>query len=139
MKTHGLYLNGRFTRPSRETIAVENPATGEALGQVSMATREQVRQAIVDAHSAFNGWRNLPAMKRGDYLLAIAAELEKRKEEIARTVTQENGKPIAQGRGEVAVSIDHLRWFAEEARRAYGRVIPNQVAGKRHIVIKTPV
>jgi succinate-semialdehyde dehydrogenase/glutarate-semialdehyde dehydrogenase len=139
MKTHGLYLNGRFTRPSRETIAVENPATGEALGQVSMATREQVRQAIVDAHSAFNGWRNLPAMKRGDYLLAIAAELEKRKEEIARTVTQENGKPIAQGRGEVAVSIDHLRWFAEEARRAYGRVIPNQVAGKRHIVIKTAV
>jgi succinate-semialdehyde dehydrogenase/glutarate-semialdehyde dehydrogenase len=139
MKTHGLYLNGRFTQPSRETIVVENPATGDTIGRVSMATREQVRQAIADAHGAFASWRALPAIKRGDYLLAIAAELERRKEEIARTVTQENGKPIAQGRVEVDVSIDHLRWFAEEARRAYGRVIPNQVVGKRHVVIKTPV
>jgi succinate-semialdehyde dehydrogenase/glutarate-semialdehyde dehydrogenase len=76
---------------------------------------------------------------RADYLLAIAAELGRRSEEIARIVTTENGKPLAQGRGEVAVSIDHLRWFAEEARRAYGRIIPNQVAGKRHLVIKSPV
>src|SRR5689334_16803137 len=99
MKTHGLYLNGRFAEPSRETIGVENPATGERLGRVSMATREQVRQAIADAHAAFASWRALPAMKRADYLLAIAAELERRKEEIGRTATQENGKPIAQGRG----------------------------------------
>src|SRR5258708_36688604 len=51
----------------------------------------------------------------------------------------ENGKPLAQSEGEVAMSVDHLRWFAEEARRVYGRVVPNQVEGKRHLVIKTPI
>src|SRR4029079_6311620 len=51
----------------------------------------------------------------------------------------ENGKPLAQSVGEVAMSVDHLRWFAEAGRRGYGRIIPNQVAGKRHLVVKTPV
>src|SRR5207245_2132740 len=54
-------------------------------------------------------------------------------------ITLENGKPLAQSEGEVAMSLDHLRWFAEEARRAYGRIIPPQVEGKRHLVFKTPI
>src|SRR5438874_11443076 len=65
--------------------------------------------------------------------------MNRRAEEIAHTMTLENGKPISQSRTEVAVAVDHLRWFAEECRRAYGRVIPNQVAGKRNLVIKQPV
>lgn len=98
-----------------------------------------VRQALEDAGTASKSWGALTAKARGDYLLAIAAELQKRMDEVARTITLENGKPLAQSKGEVAMSIDHLRWFAEEARRGYGRVIPNQVAGKRHLVIKSPV
>src|SRR6185437_2029011 len=64
---------------------------------------------------------------------------EKRRDEIARTITLENGKPLAQSVGEVAGTVDHLHWFAEEARRSYGRIVPNQVEGKRHMVIKSPI
>lgn len=120
-------------------IEVINPATGEVIATVPTVTREQVKRALDDAQAAFEPWRKLPAKVRADYLLAAAAELNRRSEEIARLVTQENGKPLSQGRTEVAVSVDHLRWFAEECRRGYGRVIPNQVAGKRHLVIKVPV
>ena len=76
---------------------------------------------------------------RGVYLSRLADALDGRREELARTITLENGKPLAQSRGEVAMSVDHLRWFAGEAGRAYGRVVPNQVPGKRHLVLRTPV
>ncbi len=69
----------------------------------------------------------------------IASELHRRREEIARLITLENGKPLTQSQGEVAMATDHLRWFAEEARRAYGRVIPHQVDEKRHLVLRTPI
>jgi succinate-semialdehyde dehydrogenase / glutarate-semialdehyde dehydrogenase len=98
-----------------------------------------MRQALTDAQLAMKSWRELPAKSRGDFLLAVAAELQRRGEEIARTITRENGKPLAQSKGEVAMSVDHLRWFAEEGRRAYGRIIPHQTPGKRHLVIKSPI
>ena len=65
--------------------------------------------------------------------------MEKRRDEIARTITLENGKPLAQSLGEIAMSVDHLRWFAEEARRCYGRIVPHQTDGKRNLVVKTPI
>ena len=73
------------------------------------------------------------------YLMKIANILERRGEEIARTITLENGKPLAQSKGELGMTVDHLRWFAGEAGRAYGRVVANQVVGKRHMVVRTPV
>jgi succinate-semialdehyde dehydrogenase/glutarate-semialdehyde dehydrogenase len=69
----------------------------------------------------------------------VADELVQRKAEIARTITLENGKPLAQSEGEVGMAADHLRWFAEEARRIYGRSVPQQVQGKRHLIVKTPI
>ena len=138
METRGLYLNGKFVTPA-QSLTVINPANGEPLAKVATIEREGVRQAITDAHAAFGAWRELPAKSRGDHLLAVANELQKRADEVARVITQENGKPLAQSKGEVAMSIDHLRWFAEEGKRAYGRIIPNQVAGKRNLVIKTPI
>ena len=138
MDIRPLYLNGRFvTTPA--PLAVVNPATGETFAQVSTADRAQVRQAVADAGAALEAWRDTTAKTRGDFLLGIAAELDRRRDEIARLITLENGKPLAQSKGEVAMSVDHLRWFAEEGRRAYGRTIPHQVAGKRHLVIKSPV
>src|SRR4029077_12567973 len=92
-----------------------------------------------DAHEAFSHWRQLPGKARGDFLHQIAAEVQRRRDEIARLMTLENGKPLTQSQGEVAMSIDHLTWFAEEARRAYGRTVPNQVEGKRHLIVKTPM
>lgn len=133
-----LYLNGRFVG-SESMLTVINPATGESAGQVCTADRPQVQKALSDAQSALPAWRTLTAKARGDFMLAVAAELQRRGEEVARLITIENGKPLAQSKGEVAMSIDHLRWFAEEGRRAYGRVIPHQTAGKRHLVLKQGV
>lgn len=138
MKTYPLYLNGKWVQGDT-SIPVVDPATGEAFAEVATVDRNGVKQALEDAQSALAGWRSLTGMQRGDHLLAIAEEVRKRSEEIARVMTMENGKALVESRGEVNVTIDHLRWFAEEARRAYGRVVPHQMTGKRHLVLKSPV
>ncbi|HWX23213.1 MAG TPA: NAD-dependent succinate-semialdehyde dehydrogenase [Candidatus Binatia bacterium] len=138
MKVHPLYLNGKWVSTAF-TLRVVNPATNEPFAEVCAVKRDAVAQVIQDAHAASAGWRRLTGKARGEYLRKIADELERRRDEIARTITLENGKPLAQSLGEVAMSVDHLRWFAEEARRAYGRIVPQQADGKRHLVIKTPV
>ena len=138
MKTYPLYLNGEFVT-SEPAVSVVNPATGEPFAKLSTISRARVAQAINDAHAAFAGWRKQTGKARGDFLHKIAAEVERRKDEIARLITMENGKPLAQSLGEIGMTLDHLRWFAEEARRAYGRIVPNQVDGKRHMVIKSPL
>lgn len=138
MKTFPLYLNGQFVRTGK-TLRVVNPSTTEVFAEVCTVDRAAVAQAIADAHSAYQSWRALPGKARGAFLHKIADEVERRRDEIARAITQENGKPLAQSVGEMAMTVDHLRWFAEEARRAYGRIVPNQVDGKRHLVIKTPM
>lgn len=138
MKTHPLFLNGEFIT-TEQTISVNNPANGEAFAKMCVVDRSRVAQAVKDAHAAFAGWRALTAKARGEYLHKIADELEKRRDEIARTITQENGKPFAQSQGEMALTIDHLHWFAEEGKRGYGRVIPHQTDGKRNMVVKTPI
>ena len=138
MKTYPVYLNGDWVTTANAKPVV-NPATGEAFAAISLIDRGRVAQALSDGHAAFAGWRKLTGKARGAFLHRIADQLELRRDEIARTITLENGKPLAQSLGEVAMAADHLRWFAEEARRAYGRVVPNQVDGKRHLVIKAPL
>lgn len=133
-----LYLNGEW-QDSGEPLAVADPATGEVFARVATVRPAGVRRALDDAAVALPGWRGLTGKERGQHLHGIADAVEARADEIARTITRENGKPLAQSRGEVGMTVDHLQWFAEEARRAYGRVIPPQVEGKRHVVIKQPV
>ncbi|MGH8023889.1 MAG: NAD-dependent succinate-semialdehyde dehydrogenase [Limisphaerales bacterium] len=138
MKTYPLYLNGQFVT-TKKTIRVVNPATTEVFAEVCAIDRPVVAQAVKDAHAAFPGWRALTGKARGEFLKKIADELERRGEEFARIITMENGKTLAESRSETAGSVDHLRWFAEEARRAYGRIIPHQTDGKRHLAIKSPM
>lgn len=138
MKRYPLYLNGEWVSDGPE-VAVRNPSTGEPFATVTTVNRERVAQAITDAHQAFLAWRRQTGKARGEFLEKIADLLEQRREEVARLITLENGKPLAQSNAELAMTLDHLRWFAGEARRAYGRVVPHQVEGKRHLVIKTPV
>jgi len=138
MKISSLYLNGQWVQ-TQTTIRVVNPATGEAFAEVCTVNRAAVKQAIADAHAAFQGWRKLTGKARGEFLRNIADQLNRRRDEIARTISLENGKPLAQGLGEVAMTVDHLQWFAEEARRAYGRTVPHQTDGKRHVIVKTPI
>jgi succinate-semialdehyde dehydrogenase/glutarate-semialdehyde dehydrogenase len=138
MKEYPVYLNGEL-KICEETYPVHNPATGEAFARMSCVGREEVAQAIKDAYAAFQHLRPMTGKGRGELLHNIANELHRRRDEAARLITMENGKPLTQSQGEVAMAVDHLRWFAEEARRAYGRVVPHQVEEKRHLVIKVPV
>ncbi len=138
MKTHPLYLNGDFV-VTEETMPVLNPANGEIVARVSVVGRGRVAEALTDAANAFAIWRTVTSKSRGELLARIADELERRRGEIARVITLESGKPLAQSLGEVAMAVAHFRWFAEEARRSYGRVLPPMVDGKRHLVIKSPV
>ncbi len=133
-----LYLNGQWST-SGDPLEVFNPSTCESLGHIATIDRDGMRRAIDDAYSAWPKWRSETGKQRGDYLRRIADGVAIRADEIARTITLENGKPLAQSRGEVAMTIDHLQWFAEEARRAYGRVVPQQAPGKRHLVLKQSV
>jgi succinate-semialdehyde dehydrogenase/glutarate-semialdehyde dehydrogenase len=138
MKTYSVYLNGELTITDK-VYEVTNPAKGDVLAKMSTVDRAAVAKAIQDAHTAFLAWRNLPGKKRGELLRQIANEVQRRRDEIARIITLENGKPLTQSEGEVAMTVDHLTWFAEEARRGYGRLVPHQVEGKRHLVVKTPI
>jgi succinate-semialdehyde dehydrogenase / glutarate-semialdehyde dehydrogenase len=137
-KPRRVYIDGKWIATGEE-IGVVNPATGEAFALVATVKREHVQLALEAAHDALGAWRTKTAKERGAMLNRVADELVKRADEIARTITLENGKPLAQSRGEVAMSEDHLRWFAEEGRRAYGRVIPHQAQGRRNLVVKTPI
>ncbi len=137
-KVAPVYIKGNFEVMAR-TLPIVNPATGKVVACMSVVERSLVAEAINAAHEAFQSWRRLTADQRGGYLRTIALGLEERAEEMARMITVENGKPLEQSKAEVALSVEHLRWFAEEGRRAYGRIIPNQAAHKRNLVVKTPV
>jgi succinate-semialdehyde dehydrogenase/glutarate-semialdehyde dehydrogenase len=138
MKTYPVYLNGELTI-TENTYPVKNPATEEVFARMCRVDRAAVARAFEDAQAAFSSWRQIPGKGRGEFLNRIADELETRREPIARLITLENGKPLTQSQGEVALSVDHLRWFAEEAKRIYGRVVPHQVEDKRHLVIRNPI
>ena len=133
-----LYLNGQWVT-SDAPLPVVDPATGSVVARVATVGREEVAQAIAAAAEAWATWRQVPGRQRGAYLGKIADSLERHSEEIARTITLENGKPLPQSRGEVAMTVDHLQWYAGEAQRIYGRVVPQQVPGKRHLVIRSPI
>ncbi len=138
MQTHRIYLNNRWEEGD-DSFSVTDPGTGKSFATVTAIGADRTRQAIADAHAAFASWRHTMARDRADYLLAIAQGLKARSNEIARTIVRENGKPLAQAQAEMRATIDHFRWFAEEARRIYGRVVPQQDRGKRHMVMQVPV
>ena len=138
LKSYKVYLGGKWIATGEE-IPVTNPATGEPFARVSALSREHIRSALEAAQASFSAWRATTARERGALLHRVADEVNRRADEIARIITLENGKPLAQSRGEVAMTEDHLRWFAEEGRRAYGRVIPHQVLGKRNLTVKAPI
>jgi succinate-semialdehyde dehydrogenase / glutarate-semialdehyde dehydrogenase len=132
------YIAGKWVETG-EWIHVKDPATGEEFAQVAAVGRDRVRGSLEAAQAAFPAWRSATAKERGMFLHRVADEVHKRADEIAITITRENGKPLAQSKGEVAMTEDHLHWFAEEGRRAYGRWIPHQVPGRRNLAIKTPI
>ncbi|WP_433825262.1 NAD-dependent succinate-semialdehyde dehydrogenase [Actinoplanes sp. CA-015351] len=119
-----LYIDGSFLT-DRPTAPVLNPATEEVIGQVPLATPEDIDRAIAAAVRGFAVWRKTPIAERTRILLKAADLLVSRADHVARVMTCEQGKPLAEARGEVLRVAGALRWDAEDARRAYGRIIPS--------------
>ena len=120
-------------------IEVTNPATGGLIGRVPETGLEGVREAIEAAHASFGIWRTTLAGDRAQLLKRIHASVLQHQEPLARLLTLEQGKPLSEARAEIAYAASYFEWFAEEARRTYGEVIPTQRADRRMLVIKEPV
>ncbi len=133
-----LYLGGEWWSGA-ESFPVPDPGNGTVVDTVASAGAAEARRAIDAAAKALPLWRDTTGKERGRFLRRAAEILARRSEEIAETITRENGKALSESLAEVGATIDHLEWFSEEARRGYGRTIPNQAPGKRHIVIRQPV
>src|SRR5437764_5326709 len=135
-----LFINGEWVNSSSgKTLAVENPATEETIADVSSGTRVDCRRAIAAAIEAMKTWMKLTPYDRAKVLKKTADLMRERADALARTMTMEQGKPLAEAKGEVMHSADTFEWFAEEGKRAYGQVIPQSAANKRHLTIKHPV
>src|SRR6185312_9026467 len=121
------------------TLSVINPATEEVLAEMAYGGRAETRRALEAAHRAMPAWMKLTAWDRAKILKKTGELMRERADAIARTLTMEQGKPLAESKAEVLHSADTFEWFAEEGKRAYGQLIPNSVPGKRHVTVKHPV
>ena len=131
----GEWVNGE----GGDSIEVVNPATGEVIGTVAKAATSDLDRALAASDSAFRVWRKVPAVERSRLLRRAAEIVRERADDIARTVTTEQGKPLAEAKGEVLSCADVLDWSAEEARRIYGRLIPPRADGVNQRVLREPV
>jgi acyl-CoA reductase-like NAD-dependent aldehyde dehydrogenase len=121
------------------TWDVLNPATEELIRSVPFGDGEDCRTAIQAAAAAFPAWSGATAYERGSALKRAAALMREQNEKLAHTTVLESGKPLVQAKGEWKVAADLFEWFAEEAKRAYGRWVPARDAARRQLVIKQPV
>lgn len=135
-----LYIDGHFVEAgARQTLAVTDPATLERLGDLPCATAQDLDAAVAAADKAFAQWRHSSPMDRSAVLRKTAELLRSRLEVIARGITRDNGKPLADARAEVLNSAEHVEWHAEECRRIYGRVVPARDPRVRQMVVREPV
>ena len=134
------WINGTWcdARDGR-TTNIYNPATGEMLGQVPLMGAEETRKAITAASHALPAWRALTAKERAKLLHNWFELIMQNKEQLARIMTLEQGKPLAEARGEIGYGASFVEWFAEEAKRIYGDLLPAPVASQRLLVVKQPV
>ncbi len=121
------------------TCEVLDPATGQVLGNVPDMGMAETRRAIEAAAAAFPAWAAKTAKERSQVLCRLHQAMMDNQEDLARLLTAEQGKPLAEARGEIAYSAAYVQWFAEEARRMYGDVIPGHAADKRIVVVRQPV
>ena len=133
------YIGGHWMQATADSIAVDDPATGEAIGSVPKFGRAETRLAIDAAAAAFPAWRARTGKERALILRRWFDLILMNQEDLAKLMTLEQGKPLAESRAEVAYGASFIEWFAEEAKRAYGDTIPSHARDKRIIVIKQPI
>ena len=135
-----LLVDGEWRRGrSGRVLTVVNPADGQPLDALALASAQDLQDALAASARGFEAWRQVPAQERCQRLERGVARLRERSETIARLLTLEQGKPLAEARMECAMAADLVKWYAEEARRTYGRIIPARTPGSRMDVHKSPV
>lgn len=133
-------INGRWRDASgKETLAVTNPANGQPLGNVPKMGAGETREAIDAAARALPAWRALTAKERSSILRRWFELMMEHQDDLARLMTLEQGKPLAEAKGEISYAASFIEWFAEEGKRIYGDTIPGHQADKRLLVIKQPI
>ena len=135
-----LFINGHWREgATQRVLPVDNPATGHPIGEVACAEVPDLEEVAVAAANGFQVWRRMSAFERYKIMRKAATLLRDRIELIAHLMTQEQGKPLAEARIEINAGADTIDWFAEEGRRAYGRVIPARQEGVYQLVVQEPV
>ena len=130
---------GWLDADSGESIVIRNPATGETLGTVPKMGAAETRRAIDAANAALPGWRAKTAGERAKLLRRWHELMLTHQDDLALIMTSEQGKPLAEAKGEIAYAASYLEWFAEEGKRAYGEIVPPNVADRRILVTREPV
>jgi succinate-semialdehyde dehydrogenase / glutarate-semialdehyde dehydrogenase len=135
-----LYIDGAWcAAASGRTHPVVNPASGEAIGKFAWADRADLDRALAAAEKGFATWKKVSAYERSKVMRKAADLLRERLQSVAEIMTQEQGKTVAEAKGEILNGADTIDWFAEEGRRTYGRVIPARGEGIYQLVVKEPV
>ena len=134
------YIGGRWCdADSGESLKVNNPATGEILGTVPLMVANETHRAIEGAKDAFIDWSRKPAKERSILLRRWHDLIMSNVEDLGALMTAEQGKPLAEAKGEVAYAASFIEWFGEEAKRVYGDTIPSPWSDRRLVVIKQPI
>ncbi|MBN9408499.1 MAG: NAD-dependent succinate-semialdehyde dehydrogenase [Burkholderiales bacterium] len=136
-----LFIDGQWQDAAEgKTLAVFNPATGKEIGRVAHASKVDLDKALAAAQKGFETWRDMTAAERSKIMRKAAALMRERAGDIGRLITQEQGKPVAEGKGEALAAADIIEWFAEEGFRIYGRIVPSRGGlHVRQMVLKDPV
>jgi len=135
-----VYIAGAWVdADNRETVPVINPANGQQIGTVPMCGTEETVRAIAAAEVAQKAWAKVPAKERSAILRKLNDLMLANVDDLALIMTTEQGKPLAEAKGEIAYAAGFIEWFAEEGKRAYGEVIPSHAADKRIVVLKQPI
>ena len=126
-QTIGNFINGEWSVGSLKTVANINPANEQSLGEVVVCTKADVEAAVAAAKAAFPAWKRMPAPKRGEILFKAAAEMGRRRDELARAMTLEEGKTLGESLGEIQRAINNIEYQAAEGRRFGGQTIPSEL------------
>jgi succinate-semialdehyde dehydrogenase/glutarate-semialdehyde dehydrogenase len=133
-------IGGKWVQAdSGKTTPVRNPATGEVIGSVPALSAAETRRAIEAAQGAFAGWRSMLAKERSAILRKLNDLMLANTDDLAAIMTAEQGKPLAESKGEIAYAASFIEWFAEEGKRIYGDTIPQNAKGRRILVLKEPI
>ena len=134
------YVNGSWVESQYgDFLEVNNPATQEIIGKVPKFTKDETKKVIENANNAFQTWKNTTAKERSVILKKWGDLIVENVEDLAKIMTIEQGKPVAEAKGEILMGASYIEFYAEEAKRVYGDIIPDPRPGKRIVVIKQPV